>query len=177
MPIRRPTGGGLVDHLNDWTYALVIPHTHWLFRERAASVYTWLHKTLLKVFEAHGCTALLQLQKNDSAKAFADVCFEAPQVSDVVNAQGEKLAGAAQKRNKQGLLIQGSINRQAVGFNLDEQFECTFSRALASELRTQHVFKEDFRSSGIQMEKLTTLFASPEWNKMRKRDLHGDRLI
>jgi len=43
---RRPTGGGVVDHRDDWTYALILPRGHTLYDERAAISYRidWAHR-------------------------------------------------------------------------------------------------------------------------------------
>ena len=48
---------------------------------------------------------------------------------------GAKIAGAAQKRNKHGLLFQGSIEKAAIGMIDWEDFLARFAAALTRALR------------------------------------------
>ena len=49
----------------------------------------------------------------------ADQCFVQAAANDVLNVTGAKIAGAAMKRTRAGLLIQGSIDRAALPETLD----------------------------------------------------------
>lgn len=103
--IRRPTGGGLVPHGSDWTYSLVIPPEHPWYQLRAEESYRRVHDWVSGSFGA------LQVQAELSSecdKPVAGRCFIGAEKFDVI-AAGRKIAGAAQKRNKHGLLVQGSI--------------------------------------------------------------------
>jgi len=114
---RRPTGGGMVDHRHDWTYALVIPRSHDWWEARAAVSYRAVHEGLAQALRELGQPAVLKRENagGGAAAAAMGICFQQAELFDVVHERsGEKIAGAAQKRNKQGLLLQGSIWKPAV---------------------------------------------------------------
>jgi len=103
--VRRPTGGGLVDHARDATYTVVAPPTHSLYRLPTPECYRLLHGAVTAALKLAGIAAELApcCGPNDR-----NVCFAGPVQYDVVVAGG-KVAGAAQRRLKRGLLHQGSI--------------------------------------------------------------------
>jgi lipoyl(octanoyl) transferase len=103
--VRRPTGGGLVPHDGDWTYSLVFPASHPWHGLRAGDSYRQLHEWLQAAFTR------LRLETElapADAKELPGRCFAGPEKSDLTW-RGRKIAGAAQRRAKSGLLIQGSI--------------------------------------------------------------------
>jgi lipoate-protein ligase A len=103
--IRRPTGGGLVPHDADWTYTLVFPPEDPWYSLRAEESYRRAHDWVSASFRELRVQAELS-QCCD--KPVLGQCFVGAEKFDVL-AGGKKIAGAAQKRNKFGLLVQGSI--------------------------------------------------------------------
>ena len=107
--IRRITGGGLVPHDADWTYSLVFPPQHPWYQLSAEESYRRAHDWISASFR------ILQVQAQLSEccdKPAPGRCFVGAEKFDVLSA-GKKIAGAAQKRNKLGLLVQGSIQPPA----------------------------------------------------------------
>jgi lipoyl(octanoyl) transferase len=103
--IRRPTGGGLVPHDADWTYSLAFPPAHFWSRLKAVESYRFAHLWVSQAFAALG----IQTQLSPSEQKLAPGrCFLGAEKLDVLW-NGAKLAGAAQRRNRLGLLIQGSV--------------------------------------------------------------------
>lgn len=109
--IRRPTGGGLVPHDSDWTYSFAVPPGHWWFKLRAEESYRRLHEWLRDAFA--GVQLATELAPCCD-KQLPGRCFAGPEKFDLV-AHGAKLAGAAQRRTRDGLLIQGSIQPVPAG--------------------------------------------------------------
>ncbi|MCP5520383.1 MAG: hypothetical protein H7A46_02395 [Verrucomicrobiales bacterium] len=103
--IRRPTGGGLVPHAEDWTYSLAIPAGHPWHRLRAAGSYIRLHRWLQDALNRLGLPAELAPQAQADGPG---QCFVGAEEHDLL-LNGRKIAGAAQRRTRLGLLIQGSI--------------------------------------------------------------------
>ncbi len=103
--LRRPTGGGLVPHLEDWTYAMAIPPGHPWHGLRAPESYKRMHQWLAAALRAHGVPAVVADCCEPSGPGR---CFEGWEKFDVLS-NGRKIAGAAQRRNRDGLLIQGSL--------------------------------------------------------------------
>ena len=103
--IRRPTGGGLVPHDADWTYSLTFPPTHPWHALSAWDSYRRVHEWVRDAFTAMGVPAELATCCRETGPG---QCFVGWEKFDVLW-QGRKIAGAAQRRNRSGLLIQGSI--------------------------------------------------------------------
>jgi len=103
--IRRPTGGGLVPHDADWTYSLVFPAGHEWHLLAATESYRRVHAWIQAAFAQLGAeTELAPFGK----KNLPGQCFSGYEKSDLLW-RGKKIAGAAQRRNQSGLLIQGSV--------------------------------------------------------------------
>lgn len=170
---RRPTGGGIVDHRDDWTYTLVIPRGHPLEELRATQSYRAVHEALAAALRRQGVVAVAKASEDtDDATETATgpgVCFQRAELYDVVREDtGEKIAGAAQKRNKHGLLFQGSLWRPAVGRALDEeQLYADFVAELAGVLGCAVEAVPWPELNEAEVEGLTEQYASTEWLEHR----------
>lgn len=104
--VRRYTGGGLVEHGRDLTYTLILPADHPLTLAGTLPSYQAIHAAVASALRAAGveCQLATSQPKKDHAS-----CFLKPVPADVLDPAGNKLAGAAQRRTKQGCLHQGSI--------------------------------------------------------------------
>lgn len=116
--IRRPTGGGLVPHDADWTYSLAFPVGHAWYGLSARESYQRVHEWVAAALGALGVKALLA---PCCLKSAPGQCFVGYEQHDVLW-KGRKIAGAAQRRNRLGLLIQGSVQPQP-GFPERERWE------------------------------------------------------
>lgn len=167
---RRPTGGGIVDHREDWTYSLVVPRGYAMEDIRATQSYREIHACLSAALKAQGVPAELKPASADPAgPLIAGVCFERAELYDIVNAAtGRKIAGAAQKRNKHGLLVQGSLWRPAAGDGLDwEKLERDFAAGIAGIMGAPLERAPWPELDEGEVAGLIESYSSAEWNEAR----------
>jgi len=103
--VRRPTGGGLVPHEADWTYSLAFPPSDDWYSLSATNSYRRVHEWIRAAF------ARLDLPTELApacSKTLPGQCFQGHEMFDLLW-HGQKIAGAAQRRTRDGLLIQGSV--------------------------------------------------------------------
>lgn len=171
---RRPTGGGVVDHRDDWTYSLVIPRGHPFEEARATQSYRAIHEALAAALTEAGAAVSLKPVADAAPPGEpggpAGVCFERAEVFDVVHSgTGAKIAGGAQKRNKRGLLFQGSVWRPAAGgAGVDwEGFGEAFILRLAAALGAGAAPTPwpDFNEE--ELGGLIEQYSSPDWMEFR----------
>ena len=178
---RRPTGGGVVDPRDDWTFALVIPRGHALYDARATESYRRVHADLVAALREQGrpvvlnerCDSTCDLPDSDSELSAPGpkgptVCFVRPELYDVLLAgTGQKVAGAAQKRTKHGLLFQGSIAKSVLGAVDWDAFEDAFTARLAATLGAGAVATPWPEFADGEHDGLTEQYSAPEWIEYR----------
>lgn len=156
--VRRSTGGGIVDHQNDWTYSLVIPETENLARISASQCYKQIHEALLVVLSDR-----FKLVDSTDVKAeLGGICFEKPVISDVVDSAGNKVAGAGQRRTKQGLLHQGSVAGRCESVDSIDR-----SKRFASLLTDDWEQVDLLVPEDLIAEKVAQRYGNPEWTSRR----------
>jgi lipoate-protein ligase A len=169
--IRRPSGGGLVDHRDDWTFAFVVPPTHPLYRGHAKEVYRLVHEALAKALTDNGQPAGLAPKRPEGIPAgLQGLCFAAPEPHDVVVANTyTKIAGAAMKRTQKGLLLQGSAERKlAPGVKDWEKVGADFCKHLMQHFDTTPA--EEVEAPVYEdtlWKKEVARFSSEKWNAKR----------
>ncbi len=146
--VRRWTGGGIVFHGEDLTYSLVIPTSDTAFAESSTSIYEKIHQALCDALSEIGQRAVVAgVVDSDPGSAtvatrtgISDAgysCFANPVRADVM-IDGRKIAGAAQRRTRRGLLQQGSIQ----GIDLETDLAQRFARELSTDRRERKVDEE-----------------------------------
>lgn len=173
---RRQTGGGIVDHRDDWTYTLVIPRGHPLEEVRASESYRAIHTAIAGALQAQGVPALVKPCEDscdaepEEKPAQPGVCFTRAETFDVIHADtGAKIAGAAQKRTKHGLLFQGSLWKPGVSpIAVDwAAFETALVEQLATALGTEAQPMPWPDLADNEVEGLTERYSATEWNEYR----------
>jgi len=140
--VRRWTGGGIVFHGDDLTYSIVIPAGDPVFGESSMSIYEKIHCALRNALATNGGGVELAAMGRDAAlrrprtaqrAVPTNMCFANAVRADVM-IDGRKIAGAAQRRTRAGLLQQGSIQGVDLGNGLAERFakELSHNREMRS---------------------------------------------
>ncbi len=154
--VRRWTGGGIVPHGDDLTYSIMIGSKDNAFALPSKVIYQRVHSTLGDALHEIGIVAVLT---DTEAPRISDACFANPVASDVIES-GHKIAGAAQRKTRSGLLHQGSIQRG----NLDERFRNAFARLLGKRIVAGRIGTGVLHAAE---ELATTKYATDSW--MRRR--------
>ena len=161
--VRRPTGGGVVYHDVDLTYTMVIPAGHPICELNRMDSYKAIHEPIMKAILDLGQGAHLAPDlgiKHDRATL---QCFVSPSPNDVLAADDTKLAGAAQRRTRKGILHQGSVSLKAGPHD-------SILNAIRNELQKSFGFDyEPFTPDAgfmAEAEKLAAdKYATVEWNE------------
>lgn len=165
---RRPTGGGLVNHASDWTYSLVIPPHHPLCKAKAISSYLSIHQALAETLDLCGIATSLQTCNVSTPGKLPPTCFTQAALYDVIlSHSGKKIAGAAQKRNRHGLLIQGSIESKELAPLTRDLFFPFFIKTIARSFGAHSIqlFRPQYT---LQLEtSYKAHFSSDAWNNRR----------
>ncbi|WP_051946180.1 hypothetical protein [Verrucomicrobium sp. BvORR106] len=158
--VRRWTGGGAVVHDGDWTYTLAAPAGSDLSEQRAVETYREIHEAMIRALHEAGLGDC-SLQSENTSDGMG-VCFVEPAKFDVVW-QGQKIAGAAQRRAKSGFLHQGTI--QPV--KLPASFGLLFARQLAMEVIVMDQQEMEARLMPAARNLARDKYATVEWTLHR----------
>ena len=144
--VRRWTGGGIVLHGGDLTYSVAVPASDSAFGGSSISIYEKIHHALCDALNANGERAFVAggvdpgpvvSTTRAALTASGYNCFANPVRADVM-IDGRKIAGAAQRRTRSGLLQQGSIQ----GVNLENDLAERFAHALSHNCNERKVDEE-----------------------------------
>ena len=132
--VRRWTGGGVVPHGNDLTYSVIIPASHPFFARSSLAIYSDLHDAIRVALKLNGIHATLA---NSVSPKISENCFANAVRADVMS-KGQKIAGAAHRRSRTGLMHQGSIQNA----KLPHRFIDDFARGLCDRFEQRAVSQE-----------------------------------
>jgi lipoate-protein ligase A len=159
--VRRWTGGGIVLHGKDLTYSIIVPRKDPVFAGSSMSIYENVHRALCEALSVIGKHAELlpvaavcdrrtiqdrsihsaeitrrEINATVTDRRYND-CFATPVRADVL-VDGRKVAGAAQRRTRAGLLHQGSIQQ----VDLVEDFARHFAKELSEDCSERKIDNE-----------------------------------
>lgn len=107
---RRPTGGGILFHLYDFAFSILIPASHPNYSLNTLDNYRFINELVARAITplTEGVN-FYQDKEGPSSKSCASFCMAHPTQYDIMIG-GRKMGGAAQRRTKQGFLHQGSLS-------------------------------------------------------------------
>ena len=152
--VRRWTGGGIVEHGRDFTYSLICPNEKSL--PTTLDFYRFVHLAIANILRNSGHPVEIA-QDTDPVQSAA--CFEKAVRFDL-KLRGQKIAGAAIRRNRRGLLLQGSIQH----LELPVQFGLKLAGVLCDRVDS-FVLSDLMSEHAGQIAKKK--YGAAEWNSRR----------
>ena len=116
---KRPTGGGILFHLWDLTFSVLIPRNHPGYSDDVMRNYKYINDLVLVAIADYLEMPVVNLLRECQApedEITKHFCFAKPTKYDIM-IDGKKVAGAAQRRKLNGYLHQGSISLVAPDFD------------------------------------------------------------
>ena len=162
---RRPTGGGIVPHLDDVTFSCVFPAEGML---RPGEIYRRLHTAILAGLRETGLAAQLCAKGGSPAPqgpGGASQCFVQPVALDILSDAG-KILGGAIRRYGETVLYQGSLQLPDARRRAAE-LEAVLSSALAREWNLQWDSRNPPRDVQTAAAELEAKYRSAEWIRRR----------
>lgn len=109
---KRPTGGGIIFHICDFAFSVLIPAAHPGFSVNTLDNYAFVNGMVAQAIQRFSSntlsTQLLQTEAGPLDPSCRCFCMAKPTIYDLM-ISGRKVGGAAQRRVKQGLLHQGTL--------------------------------------------------------------------
>lgn len=163
-PVRRFTGGGLVEHGEDLTFALAIPPRTGLALADTANRYRRIHEPLAGALLEAGMPVI---PVSPDSAASQGPCFANPVPWDLLDPiSGAKLAGGAQRRSRGAVLHQGSV-RLPLPLRSPEApwIAGFFHRLAASASPLDEEVRQHLLSRSREL--VATRYGDPAWNAGR----------
>ena len=118
---RRPTGGGLILHVSDFAFSLLIPASHQSFSLNTLKNYLFVNQLIAKAIYSATAGSLAPSLYEGGQAAQGDLrsfCMADPAPYDLVDETGKKICGGAQRKTRWGFLHQGSVSLTKPPFEL-----------------------------------------------------------
>ena len=166
---RRPTGGGIVRHGDDLTYCLIAPKGSKGAEMAPMDFYAQVHRRWGDALSEQGIVNCLMPCPKKSANGIPGDCFSEPVGRDLMNEHGtKKLGGAAMKRTRQGVLLQGTLELSAWPDLDHPKIENRFVELIASDLEEDVIEKAWPTTLENERRELVGIYGSLSWNQDRK---------
>lgn len=104
--VRRASGGGAIVHDRELTYSIALPNQNRF--GGAAELVQRVHRSLAETLQAWGVRPSLWSGPPTDASQEPFLCFQRRAEGDLV-VDGHKIAGSAQRRHRNAVLVHGSI--------------------------------------------------------------------
>lgn len=117
---RRPTGGGMMFHWQDFAFSVLVPRKYPLCQQPLTIRYRVMQEAIRNALVAV-FPDLQTISCVEGSLVSAPFCMLKPTTCDLVFA-GQKIAGAAQRLTKQGMLYQTAILLGTVPVDFNKEY-------------------------------------------------------
>ncbi len=104
---RRPTGGGVILHVDDLAFSVIVPASHSFYALNSLHSYQMINTLVLQAIQSV-IPGQIYLQENLPEAPRGGFCMAKATKYDLL-IDGKKVGGAAQRKTKKGLLHQCSL--------------------------------------------------------------------
>lgn len=112
---RRPTGGGILFHMTDLAFSVIVPAQHKGYSQNTLENYAFVNRAVSRAVtpflpeEQREKLQLLPEEPQPADEASRSFCMAKPTKYDVI-VRGKKVGGAAQRKKNYGFLHQGTLS-------------------------------------------------------------------